>query len=87
MIIGNRQRSQHSTQMMNKATHSRLVKLEQLAGDRQAAPILIVSELSEVPAGIDPRTLVICTGARRSLLEWSDEARHLEAAGDPKAPT
>ena len=51
--------------MMNKATHSRLVKLEQLAGDRQAAPTLIVAELSEVPAAIDPRTIVICTGVRR----------------------
>ena len=51
--------------MRNKATHSRLAKLEQLAGDRQAAPTLIVAELSEVPAGIDPRTLVICTGVRR----------------------
>ena len=50
---------------MNKATHSRLVKLEQLAGDKQAAPTLIVADLSEVPAGIDPRTIVICTGVRR----------------------
>ncbi len=51
---------------MNKATHSRLVKLEQLAGNKQTAPILIVAELSEVPSGIDPRTRVICTGVRRS---------------------
>ena len=50
---------------MNKATHSRLVKLEQLAGDKQAAPTLIVADLSEVPSGIDPRTIVICTGVRR----------------------
>ena len=53
--------------MMNKATHSRLVKLEQLAGDRQAAPTLIVADFSEVPADIAPRTIVICTGVRRSL--------------------
>ncbi len=51
---------------MNKATHSRLVKLEQLAGNKQTAPILVVAELSEVPSGIDPRTRVICTGVRRS---------------------
>ncbi len=51
---------------MNKATHSRLVKLEQLAGNKRAAPILVVAELSDVPAGIDLRTLVICTGVRRS---------------------
>jgi hypothetical protein len=50
---------------MNKATHSRLVKLEQLAGDKQAVLTLIVADLSEVPPGIDPRTLVICTGVRR----------------------
>ncbi len=51
---------------MNKATHSRLMKLEQLAGNKRAAPILVVAELSDVPAGIDLRTLVICTGVRRS---------------------
>jgi len=32
----------------------------------QAALTLIVAELSEVPAGLDPRTIVICTGVRRS---------------------
>ena len=53
------------TYLMNKATHSRLVKLEQLACDQQTAATLIVAELSEVPAGIDPRTIVICTGVRR----------------------
>ncbi len=51
---------------MNKATHSRLVKLERSAGDKQAAPILVVPELSEVPPDIDARTLVIRTGVRRS---------------------
>jgi hypothetical protein len=51
---------------MNKATHSRLVKLERSAGDKQGAPILVVAEFSEVPPGIDPRTLVIRTGVRRS---------------------
>ena len=50
---------------MSKATHSRLVKLEQRAGDKQTAPTLIVADLSEVPPGIDPRTIVICTGVRR----------------------
>ncbi len=51
---------------MNKATHSRLAKLEQQAGDKQAAPILVVAEFSEVPPGTDPRTLVIRTGVRHS---------------------
>ena len=50
---------------MNKATHSRLAKLERSAGDKQAAPFLVVAELSEVPPGIDPRTIVIRTGVRR----------------------
>ncbi len=72
---------------MSKTMMKRLQRLEQSTGGRETTRILVVAELSEVPAGIDPRTLVICTGARRSLLEWSDEARHLEAAGDPKAPT
>ncbi len=51
---------------MNKATHSRLLRLEQQAGDKQAAPFLVVAELSEVPPDIDARTLVIRTGVRRS---------------------
>ena len=50
---------------MNKVTHSRLVKLERLASDKQAAPFLVVAEFSEVPPGIDPRTIVIRTGVRR----------------------
>jgi hypothetical protein len=50
---------------MSKATHSRLAKLEQRAGDKQTAPTLIVADLSEVPPGIDSRTIVICTGVRR----------------------
>jgi hypothetical protein len=48
-----------------KQTISRLVKLEQSAGEKEAARILVVAELSEVPAGIDPRTLVIRTGVPR----------------------
>ncbi len=50
---------------MNKATHSRLLKLEQSAGQKEAPSILVVADASEVPPGIDPRTVVIRTGVRR----------------------
>lgn len=49
-----------------KQTFSRLVKLEQSAGEREAARILVVADVSEVSAGTDPRTLVIRTGVPRS---------------------
>jgi hypothetical protein len=50
---------------MSKTILSRLGKLEQAASGKKAACILVVADLSEVPAGIDPRTLVICTGVPR----------------------
>ncbi len=51
---------------MSKTMMKRLQRLEQSTGGRETTRILVVAELSEVPAGIDPRTLVICTGVRRS---------------------
>jgi hypothetical protein len=50
---------------MSKIILSRLGKLEQSAGGKEAARILVVANVSEVPAGIDPRTLVIRTGVPR----------------------
>lgn len=53
---------------MSKTILSRLGKLEQLEqslGGKEAARILVVADVSEVPAGIDPRTLVIRTGVPR----------------------
>ncbi len=51
---------------MNKATHSRLLKLEQSAGQKEAPRILVVADASEVPLDLDQRTIVIRTGVRRS---------------------
>ena len=51
---------------MTKAMVKRLERLEQSAAGTQTARILVVAEASDVPAGIDPRTLVICTGVQRS---------------------
>jgi hypothetical protein len=50
---------------MSKTILSRLGKLEQSAGGKKAARIFVVADVSEVPAGIDPRTLVIRTGVPR----------------------
>ncbi len=51
---------------MSKTMMKRPERLEQSAGEKEAARILLVAELSEAPPGLDPRTLVICTGVRRS---------------------
>ena len=51
---------------MSKSVVKRLERLEQSTGGRETTRILVVAEASDVPAGIDPRTLVICTGVRRS---------------------
>ncbi len=51
---------------MSKATVKRLERLEQSSGEKATTRILVVAEASDVPAGIDPRTLVISTGVRRS---------------------
>jgi hypothetical protein len=51
---------------MSKTILSRLGKLEQSAGGKEAARILVVADISEVPAGIDPGTIVIRTGVPRS---------------------
>ena len=51
---------------MSKAMVKRLERLEQSTGGRETTRILVVAKASDVPAGIDPRTLVICTGVRRS---------------------
>jgi hypothetical protein len=51
---------------MSKTILSRLGKLEQSASGKKAACILVVADVSEVPAGIDPRPLVIRTGVPRS---------------------
>ena len=50
---------------MSKTILSRLGKLEQSASGKKAACILVMTDVSEVPAGIDPRTLVIRTGVPR----------------------
>ena len=52
---------------MSKIMIKRLEKLEQSAGEKETTRILVVAEASDVPVGIDPGTLVICTGVRRSL--------------------
>jgi hypothetical protein len=49
-----------------KQTLSRLLKLEQSAGEKEAARILVMADFSEVPADLDPRTIVIRTGVPRS---------------------
>lgn len=51
---------------MSRTTIKRLERLEQSAGEKEAARILVVAEFSEVPAGLDPRTIVIRTGVPRS---------------------
>ena len=51
---------------MSKSVVKRLERLEQSTGRKETTRILVVAEASDVPAGIDPRTLVICTGVRRS---------------------
>jgi hypothetical protein len=51
---------------MSKTMMKRLERLEQSAGEKGAARILVVADVSEVPAGIDPPTLVIRTGVPRS---------------------
>jgi hypothetical protein len=51
---------------MSKTMMKRLERLEQTAGETKAARILVVAEASEVPAAIDPRTLVVRTGVPRS---------------------
>ncbi len=51
---------------MSKSVVKRLERLEQSTGRRETARILVVAEALDVPVGIDPRTLVICTGVRRS---------------------
>jgi hypothetical protein len=43
-----------------------LERLEGSAGEKEAARVLVVTELSEVPAAIDPRAIVIRTGVPRS---------------------
>ncbi len=50
---------------MSKAMVKRLERLEQSTGGKETTRILVVAEASDVPAGIDPRTLVIRTGVRR----------------------
>ncbi len=52
---------------MSKSVVKRLERLEQSTGRRETARILVVAEASDVPVDIDPGTLVICTGVRRSL--------------------
>jgi hypothetical protein len=54
---------------MSKTILYRLGKLEQSASGKKAARILVVAEFSEVPAGIDPGTIVIRTGVPRSSQE------------------
>ncbi len=51
---------------MSKTMMKRLERLEQSTGGKETTRILVVAEATDVPAGIDPRTLVICTGVRRS---------------------
>ena len=51
---------------MSKTMMKRLARLEQSAGGKEAACILVVADVSEVPAGINPRALVIRTGVSRS---------------------
>ena len=51
---------------MSKSVVKRLERLEQSTGRKETTHILIVAEASVVAAGIDPGTLVICTGVRRS---------------------
>ena len=51
---------------MSKIMMKRLERLEQSTCGKETTRILVVAEASDVPAGIDPRTLVICTGVRRS---------------------
>jgi hypothetical protein len=51
---------------MSKTMMKRLEKLEQSAAEKEAVRILVVADVSEVPAGIDPRTIVIRTGVPRS---------------------
>ena len=50
---------------MSKTMMKRLARLEQSVGEKEAARILVVADVSEVPVGIDPRTLVIRTGVPR----------------------
>ncbi len=52
---------------MSKTMMKRLERLEQLTCGKETTRILVVAEASDVPVGIDPGTLVICTGVRRSL--------------------
>ncbi|WP_160310595.1 hypothetical protein [Microvirga vignae] len=51
---------------MSRTIMKRLERLEQSAGEKKPARMLVVSDFSEVPAGIDPGTLVIRTGVPRS---------------------
>ncbi len=53
---------------MSKTMVKRLERLEQSTGGKETARILVVAEALNVPAGINPSILVICTGVRRSLM-------------------